>query len=112
MKTLTTQTSLVILGVFVLLVFFGYNFFGKESADVGVPSKTNVEEESDILVMVDNLKKITIDKTLFTTDLFLSLRDFTISLYPEQQGRANPFASIESESVNPAQTPSPKKTVQ
>ncbi|MSU45175.1 MAG: hypothetical protein EXS47_00890 [Candidatus Zambryskibacteria bacterium] len=112
MKTLTTQKSLVILGVFVLLAFFGYNFFAKDSVEVGVVSTTNMEEGADILVMVDTLKKITIDKTLFTSDLFLGLRDFTVSLYPEQQGRPNPFASIGGESANPAQTPPPKKTVQ
>lgn len=94
MNTLSTQKSIITLGVIIVLIFFGYSLFVK---DGGVETEVNpvsVSSSDDILVLVETLKKISIDTSLFSSELFTGLQDFSITLYPEQQGRPNPFASV------------------
>ena len=108
---MNTQRLVILGGVLVILVFFGYSLFIKDSG-VEVPlSQSGTEAGEDILALVETLKKISIDKSLFTSTLFIGLQDFTVSLYPEQQGRPNPFAIVGVDGNNPNQVP-PNKTGQ
>ena len=55
------------------------------------------ETEIDTLALVDKLKTISIDQNVFSSPIFSSLKDFTQTIFPEQQGRTNPFSTIGSD---------------
>lgn len=105
MTSLSTKRLVIALGVVLALIFFGYTFFIKDSAVPTVISQTSSEAGDNILLLVETLNKITIDKTLFESPLFLGLQDFSVELYPEQIGRPNPFASVGAESPSTNQPP-------
>ena len=48
----------------------------------------------EILNLTNKLKNISIDQAIFSSKLFLTLKDFGTVLTPELQGRPNPFAPI------------------
>jgi len=48
----------------------------------------------DILVLLEDLKKIALNSTIFTDPAFLSLKDFRVTLPEQEKKRANPFAPI------------------
>lgn len=83
----------VILGL-LLIAGFGYYLYttngslGLSSSDTDL----NVEAESaDLIRKVESIKRISIDRSLFTDPRFTSLRSFAtpVPVYPV--GRANPF---------------------
>lgn len=91
-----TKKILIGLGVIILLGGLAYYFLGNSSSvviDIIAPSDTATVGE-DILVLVDKLKAVSIDKSAFSGALFTSLQDYSIPLNPESQGRLNPFAQI------------------
>lgn len=95
MSTQGIQRSIIMIGVLILLVFFGYTLIRNEGGSIDNQfAQSNIKGGEDILALVETLKKITIDKTLFTSDLFLGLKDYSVTLNPEPQGRPNPFANI------------------
>jgi|SRR3989344_5123397 len=109
---MNTQRLIIIIGVLVILAFFGYSFFMKGDGVSSEISQSNTTTDEDILTLVETLKKISIDKSLFTSELFIGLQDFSVSLYPEQQGRPNPFALVGVDNNNLNQITPPKKTGQ
>lgn len=93
MDTLTTQRLVTAGGTIVLLIFLGYNLFSGINTEVKSDEQMQtVMVGEDILVLVERLNRISIDKDLFSSRLFTSLVDFSTDLYPESQGRSNPFA--------------------
>ena len=89
---------MAVLGLLVLGAL-GYYFFLRSpdttviSTDLIVPQEGEVVGQ-DILVLVDKLKTISIDSSLFSGALFSNLKDEGVILTPESQGRSNPFAII------------------
>lgn len=49
---------------------------------------------TDILILANKIKTVTIDPSVFSSPLFAYLKDFSNPLTPEAQGRPNPFAPI------------------
>ena len=95
-----TQKIFVAVLVLLLLGFLGYRLLMQAPAvpeTTGTLSSTEIAGQ-DILTLVAKLKKISIDQTFFTNPLFKNLRDLTQSVFPEAQGRPNPFAAIGSDS--------------
>ncbi len=92
----TIQKILIVLVVLIGLGFLGYNLFST-TGDVAT-SATDVLAEptvgQDILNLVNDLRTVNIDQKIFSSDLFTNLKDFGVTLYPEPQGRPNPFAVI------------------
>ena len=92
----TTQKLAIALITLIVLLVFGYNSLAKgqptPSGSVSLGNSEIVGE--DILTLVEKLKTISLDQSLFTSPLFMSLKDYSVTLYPESQGRANPFAGI------------------
>ncbi len=83
----------VILGL-LLIAGFGYYLyttngsFGLEGSDADL----NVEAESAELVRkVESIKRISIDRSLFTDPRFTSLRSFATPVQAYPVGRSNPF---------------------
>lgn len=94
------QKILVISIVIFCIAYFGYSLF-TEIPDPSIQtdfSNTEIANQ-DVLILVDQLKNVSLDKEkeIFTSNLFTSLKDFTVPVLPEVQGRPNPFAPIGTE---------------
>lgn len=104
MISATQQKLLVIVVVLLVLGAFGYFTFMGTSDELApgalgnssVPIGT-VARGQNILVLVEKLKQISIDKTFFSSVLFSKLQDYSVPLQEEARGRANPFAAIGAE---------------
>ena len=97
MTTFTTQKILISLVVLLLLGFFGYNLFMR-SVPISSFSESGGEMGSDdVISLVEKLKSISIDQSIFSSPLFKNLKDFEVTPTPESQGRVNPFAPIGTE---------------
>ena len=95
MNSSSMQKIIILIGVMILLILFVYSLFFSKSGDVNIvidPNKEVVGE--DILVLVEKLKKISINKSIFASVLFTNLKDYSAVLFPEQKGRPNPFAFV------------------
>lgn len=105
----SSQSKKIVAALAILaLLGGGYYFFFMESStpatststgmptsfDPTIPSGDTGIIGQDILALVEQLKKVSVDPSLFTSPLFSNLTDFTISITPEAQGRANPFAAL------------------
>lgn len=95
MQSGAMQKVYVILVTLCLLAFFGYNVFIKSSDLSGITSPTVVGQE--LLTLVDRLNSISIDYSVFSSNLFSSLIDTSANIFPESYGRLNPFAPIGTE---------------
>ncbi|MEK7582120.1 MAG: hypothetical protein AAB488_02225 [Patescibacteria group bacterium] len=104
--SLQKRKNIIIAVVIFLVAFFIYSFFFKSSSEnvvlkkeIPALSQDNIKGK-DLLVVLLNLNNIKLDEALFSSRLFTSLQDFTVSLPSAgTAGRANPFAPIEPESV-------------
>ena len=84
-----------------LLVIFGtYSFFFKKSPEeeaalvreTATPAESAVVRE--FLALLGTLNRLTLDTSIFGSPLFKSLRDESVELAPQTQGRENPFAPL------------------
>lgn len=95
----TTQKIFIVAVVLLLLGFLGYRMFVEPTVALesdSVLSDTEIASQ-DILILVDKLEAITIDQNLFSEPMFRNLKDFSQTIFPEAQGRINPFATIGSD---------------
>ena len=86
----TVIISLIVL----LLIFVGFTYLrGKDGSDEVLES---VESEEvigrDIIAKLDQLNSLKLDESVFSDEVFLSFKDFTLTVSPESRGRSNPFA--------------------
>jgi hypothetical protein len=83
------------LGLSCVVSFAGMNSFAQEGTlpVEGIPSEVS-NDGAKILAILDKLKNITLDVSIFTNPMFQNLSDFTVELAPEPVSRPNPFAPI------------------
>ena len=105
-----TQKYIIALVVLLVLGALSYIFFFRNANVASVSLNNSVVTTSDkalnnsgivgqdILILVQKLSAISIDNALFSGALFTNLKDYSIPLNPESQGRLNPFAPIGSDS--------------
>lgn len=113
---MTSSIQKIIIGLTSLLVigFFGYNLFGPDSKVETLVETSSTPESvgGETLKLIDKLKTISINQNIFSEALFTNLKDFTQTVSPELQKRANPFATIGSDifagSSNFSQSPTNK----
>ncbi len=78
-----------------LILYIGLGLYNSEPAVNLSNDVSGVDTTSqDILTLVDKLQKVSIDQSVFTSTVFLSLMDYSAIISPEIQGRPNPFAPI------------------
>ena len=84
-----------------LLLLFGYFMFF--SGDSSTPALTSSDSDSplssDLLVTLQNLHSITLNNAIFTDPVFVTLSDFGVSIPPDNVGRRNPFAPLDTLSI-------------
>lgn len=109
--------KLLVFVVIIVIVLVAYSMFFKgDSATPGLQSSAGTQSGAiatssesaygqEFLTLLLNLKKISLDDSLVTSNAFLGLQDFTkVLISQNNQGRPNPFAPIGSDS-NLAPTP-------
>lgn len=100
----------------IALAFFGYSLFASDprlvaaqdtgTQPIGTMPNTSPIIGQDIIDLVNTFKTVSIDPTFFSSPLFRNLKDFTVVLSPESQGRSNPFAPIGGDTSASSQTSS------
>lgn len=102
-EELKKYKTLLIVLVVVIVAFIGYTMFfdGGDSSNV-LTSQSAVTRgggDNELLILLINLKSITLDESLFGDEAFRSLIDFGQELVPEPTGRQNPFAPVGSDTI-------------
>ncbi len=90
------QKFLVVLITIGVLIYLGLGLMNKVSttpSDLTSFSETETASR-DILALVDKMRRISIDSSVFSSPLFTKLIDFSAVTTPEVKGRPNPFAPI------------------
>ena len=93
MQLLTKNKGILAAVALFILAMFLYNLFFKPepSVDSGV-SATVIGD--DLLKIRDQLEKVTLDRTIFSSAAYLLLNDFSIVITEQVRGRSNPFDLI------------------
>jgi hypothetical protein len=95
------QKIIIIALTLFVVAFVGYRLFTMTpdaSLSTDLSSPTTEVAGQDILTLVEKLKLITIDESVFSSPTFSNLKDFSSEITPEAQGRVNPFAGIGNDS--------------
>ena len=98
----TLQKILIASVVLLLVLFLGYKLFSRTPASS--QSSVTLPEPvvgQDILDLVDKLKAVNFDISIFSDSLMTNLRDLSPVLQPESQGRVNPFFPIGQDPIQP-----------
>ncbi len=72
-------------------VYFAY-FSGPSASPTLTSSDASITLSQNLLVTLQNLHTIKLDNTIFTSQAFISLSDFGVTIPPQNVGRRNPFA--------------------
>lgn len=93
MMNFIRQNKIVVIGLAVVLLSVGYYLFAMQ--DTSMPLSTVETTESpvtqELLATLANLRKIELNKSIFTDPVFVSLSDFGVVIPKEPTGRRNPF---------------------
>jgi len=96
------KTPLTIVAV-VIVAFIGYQMFFEVGSNGSVLTSQNATVrgggDNELLILLINLRSITLDESLFNDSAFKNLVDFGQELFPEPTGRQNPFAPVGSDSI-------------
>ncbi len=95
------MTKQIIIAVIIIIVaFVGYNMFfvnddSTSSALVSdIPNQQEFVDGQLILLLLNNLNKVTLDDSIFSNSVFVSLQSFERALEEQVPGRRNPFLPI------------------
>jgi hypothetical protein len=111
---MTPKTKQILIAIVIIIVsFIGYkmSFVSEDSGSVAlVADQTNNSEFVDgqiILNLLDKLNNVTLDESIFSNNIFVSLVSFERPIESQVSGRPNPFLPI---GVDGAGTVSPRST--
>lgn len=89
--------TFALIAILAAVGFFAYDFFNQSvfAQDSNLTVSTNqlatlIDPASE--AMLDEISSITLDTSIFSNPVFLSLNDYTNPLPQESAGRTNPFA--------------------
>jgi flagellar basal body-associated protein FliL len=95
---MTNSQKIIIALVVLVCLGFGiyYVYFGSDGTlSVDFQDQTSSQQSGDDIVnLVAELKKVSIDPALFSNPLFTNLKDISVPIYEETKGRANPFDPV------------------
>ena len=92
--------QIIIILVIIVVAFFGFKYFyaDKQTGDTSlVADGTSAKEFADgqaILVLLNKLKLVTLDQSIFSNKTFISLESSERALDPQVFERKNPFFPI------------------
>lgn len=95
--------NIVITIVIIIVVFALYFFFFRgngTSDDSGLSVESVVGNSSTVdkslITLLLEMKSVKLDEEFFSSAVFQSLNDYSIKIEPQEVGRTNPFAPLES----------------
>ncbi len=97
-----------ILAIGVLILLAGVVYFAMTSSGGSPTTLTSTTDSStspvsqNLLVTLSSLRTITLNDTIFTNPVFVSLTDFGVTIPQQPIGRRNPFASATLGAAAPA----------
>ena len=98
---------LIVLALIVLFVIYAVFIKKAPEGDVLVKSDTATQTSTDARLLgtkisqaLLRIEQIKLDKSVFTSDIYKSLRDRSVAITEEPMGRSNPFAPLGDVSVN------------
>ncbi|MFA6338448.1 MAG: hypothetical protein WCW87_00065 [Candidatus Paceibacterota bacterium] len=103
--------NLIIGVVAVIILFMAYLYFfpkkDASSSDLLVSQnqtdQSQIAEGQEILSQLNNLSKISLDTSIFQSEIFMSLSDFSVTIPDQPVGRRNPFLPIgQGEAIAPS----------
>lgn len=92
--------NIIIVIVIIVIAFFGYQMYFVSSTPAAI---TLVAEQAAanqfvdgqaILTLLNNLNRVTLDESIFSNKIFISLTDFGKPIQEQAIGRQNPFLPI------------------
>jgi hypothetical protein len=89
------KSSIGVIVIVGLLIYVYFSYF-RSSTEQLISSTPTSDSTSKLLVALASLHTITLDNSIFTDPVFLSLSDFGIQIDPQNVGRRNPFAPPQS----------------
>ena len=94
-KVIFIIIGLVVVGAILYFVMTGGGEpTGDETLSIDSVNVANAEVGDDVLILLGQIKTLSIDKKFFQTPAFTSLIDYTIAIPAQNIGRSNPFASF------------------
>ena len=95
MNTLSKNKGTILGGIIIVLAAVAYNMFFATGAIPPVPSELEAAGiGEDLRRMHSELQSVTLDRTLFTSQEFLYLEDYSLEVPAQPTGRTNPFDVI------------------
>lgn len=94
MKSLQKNKTLLIAIVVFLIAIFVYQYFFKPSQDAINQSVVTEGVGNDVVTLYNSLQSATLDQSLFSSQTYRGLVDFSVVVAPQPTGRTNPFDII------------------
>ncbi|HEY4478880.1 MAG TPA: hypothetical protein VI981_00785 [Candidatus Paceibacterota bacterium] len=93
--------TILILVAILAIAGLGYKFLivNNRIPSIAAVSTTDVTDQTarEVVTMLEKLRTLKLDKSIFTNEMFLSLEDFNVQVIDEERGRQNPFMPFEPE---------------
>lgn len=77
-----------------ILFYVYFNYFRGDSTEALLTTSADSIASPDLLATLSHLHTITLNSSIFSDPVFLSLTDFGVEIPPQNVGRPNPFAPI------------------
>ena len=90
-----TNIILIIVALIATLVYFF--MMGGVSSNINATSlsvNANNNEGAEVLSLLNQIKSIKIDATIFDSKVYKTLQDYSVVVPPQNVGRQNPFAPV------------------
>ena len=109
MNTQSSNKTWVWVAIIIIVAAVGYFYFYGTSAPAasGLVQSSGSDSEavgSQVLTLLNQFQSLKIDTSIFSDPGFLTLRDYSVAIPPENVGRANPFAPLPGFSQSPSVT--------
>jgi len=92
--------KILVSSVLVIIAFIGYSFLTGNEEEDALVSEVIVERtpamvaEEELLSLLIELQSLSLNGSIFSSEVFMGLTDFGQTLIPQAVGRSNPFAPI------------------
>ncbi|MFA5934464.1 MAG: hypothetical protein WC827_01075 [Candidatus Paceibacterota bacterium] len=91
------KNIIILIVVAIIFAFVGFYLFKNKSTDETLVSDSKVTNSGDaqaIYNLLQKMAKVKLDDSIFSNQIFQSLKDNSIEVAPQETGRDNPFAPI------------------
>lgn len=97
------KKNIIIIIVFIAIIgFVGFYLFKTPTDDSALSADVKSAKTDDaqlIYNLLQKMSKVKLDDSIFSNQIFQGLKDNSIEVLPQETGRSNPFAPINSVSV-------------